>query len=273
MALPEIIKGLLDSGVHFGHLSKHWNPKMAKYIFGKKKNIYIINLEKTAQKLEEAKEFVKKVTQRDGKILFVATKKQLRDLIKEQVSLCAMPYVVERWVGGFLTNFPTIRERVKKYKDLMEKRSQGAFEKTPGKELVRLNRMMQRMEKNYSGVINLESLPQCIFVVDPKREIACIREANKLSIPIVALIDTDADPDTIEYPIPGNDDAMKSVKYVILHIVEAIKAGLTTGLTNREVIDVKQEQTQSQPIEQAAEISDETPVKTEDGKAPAGEGL
>ena len=257
MALPDIIRGLLENGVHFGHLSKHWNPKMEKYIFGKKKNVYIIDLQKTAEKLEEAKDFVKKVAQRGGQILFVATKKQLRDLVKEQTVSCGMPYVVERWVGGLLTNFSTIRERVKRYIDLMEKRSQGVFDKMPGKEVVRLNREMERMEKNYSGLTAMEALPQCVFVIDPKREMACIREATKLSIPMVALVDTDADPDVIDYPIPGNDDAIKSVKYILSGIVEAINE----GVKNQEVIKEKAEASQ----EKESEVSErDTSEETKD---------
>jgi small subunit ribosomal protein S2 len=226
VTLPQVIKELLENGVHFGHLSKHWNPKMEKFIFGKKKNIYIIDLEKTAQKLDEAKEFVKKVAQSGGKILFVGTKRQLREVIKEEAISCNMPYVVERWVGGFLTNFTTIKRRIKEYVELIEKRNKGEFEKMPRKEVVKLNRKIEKMERNYSGVVNLEDLPACIYVVDPKREFACIREANKLSIPIVALIDTDADPEVIDYPIPGNDDAIKSVRYITSSIANSIREGL-----------------------------------------------
>lgn len=223
MALTEVIKELLESGVHFGHLSKHWNPKMKKFIFGKKKNIYIIDLEKTAEKLEEAKEFAKKIIQSGEKILFVATKKQLRELIRDQASSCNMPYVVERWVGGLLTNYTTIRSRIKRYVTLLEKRDTGGFDKMSRKEVTRLNREIERMEKIYSGLKKFDKLPACIFVVDPKREMACIKEANRLSIPIIALIDTDANPEVIDYPIPGNDDAIKSVRCISSSLVEAIK--------------------------------------------------
>ncbi|RKY39204.1 MAG: 30S ribosomal protein S2 [Candidatus Omnitrophota bacterium] len=225
MALPEIIQKLLEHGVHFGHLSKHWNPKMKKFIFGKKKNVYIIDLEKTVKNLERAKEFVKDIAKRGGKILFVGTKKQLQDTIKELASSCQMPYIVERWVGGFLTNFVTIKERIKKYMELKEKKEKGEFDKLPHKEVVRLNRELERMEKLYSGVTTLEDLPECIYVVDPKRENTCIREASRLSIPVVALIDTDSDPEVIDYPIPGNDDAIRSVGFITQLIVEAILEG------------------------------------------------
>lgn len=240
MALPEIIKDLLESGVHFGHLSKNWNPRMKPYIFGKKKDVYIINLEKTAAKLEEAKDFAKTTAQKGGTILFVATKRQLRDLIKELADSCKMPYVVERWVGGFLTNFPVIRKRVKAYINLINSRDSGGFDKILKKEVVCLNREIERMEKNYKGVKKLEQLPSCVFVVDPKKEAACIREANKLGIPIIALIDTDANPDEVTYPIPGNDDAIRSVKCIIGKIVEAINEGLSKSKILEEKID-KQE--------------------------------
>ncbi|MCK9574299.1 MAG: 30S ribosomal protein S2, partial [Candidatus Omnitrophica bacterium] len=159
MALTEVIKELLENGVHFGHLSKHWNPKMKKFIFGKKKNIYIIDLEKTAEKIEEAKEFAKKIVQQSEKILFVATKKQLRDLMKEQAGSCNMPYVVERWVGGLLTNYSTIRTRIKRYVTLLEKRDNGEFDKMPRKEVTKLNREIERMEKIYSGLKSFDKLP------------------------------------------------------------------------------------------------------------------
>jgi small subunit ribosomal protein S2 len=225
MALPEMIKGLLEGGVHFGHLSKHWNPKMKKFIFGKKKNVYIIDLEKTAQQLEQAKEFLKQIAQSGEQVLFVATKKQLRGVVKELASSCNMPYVSERWVGGLLTNFSTVRTRVNKYLELIEKREKGDFGKMVKKEVVKMNREIARMEKIYSGVTLLESLPGCVYVVDPKKENACVREVNKLSIPIVALIDTDANPEVIDYPVPGNDDSIKSVKYITSSLVEAINEG------------------------------------------------
>jgi small subunit ribosomal protein S2 len=225
MAIPEIIKELLENGVHFGHLAKHWNPKMKKFIFGKKKNIYIIDLEKTVIKLEEAKEFVKNISKKGGKVVFMSTKKQLRDVMKEQAIACGMPYVSIRWVGGFLTNFSTVYQRMKKYISLLEKRKNGDFEKLPRKEVVRLNRELTRMEKNYSGVASITELPAAIFLIDPKKELACVREANISGVPIVALVDTDADPEVIDYPIPGNDDAIKSVKYIAAAIADAIKEG------------------------------------------------
>ncbi len=223
MAVPQIIRELLESGVHFGHLKKHWNPKMKRFIFDRKKNIYIIDLEKTAEKLEEARDFVRKVVSRGGKVLFVATKKQLKDTVEELAKSCGMPYIVERWVGGFLTNFSTIQMRIKKYLELKERKSKGELEHLPTKEALRLNKELEKMERNYRGVVDLANLPDCVYIVDPKRENIAVREARRLSIPIIALIDTDSDPDMIDYPIPGNDDAIKSVRYITSRIVEAIK--------------------------------------------------
>lgn len=253
MALPAIIMDLLESGVHFGHLSKHWNPKMKGFIFGKKKNVYIIDLEKTAQKIQEAKDFLKEKAQSGEKILFVATKKQLRGLVKELAVSVGMPYVTQRWVGGLLTNFSTVRSRINKYINLLEQREKGGFDTMIKKEVVKLNRQMERMAKSYSGVTSLDDLPDCIYVVDPKKEGTCVREARKLKIPIVALIDTDADPGIIDYPIPGNDDSIKSVKYITTCLIEAIQEGL------KKVKSAKLEE----PVEENKEVVDAA-TKSED---------
>ncbi len=254
MALPEIITELLECGVHFGHLSKHWNPKMKRFIFGKKKNVYIIDLEKTAQKLQEAKEFAKQKTKDGEKILFVATKKQLRGIVKELASSCDMPYVAERWVGGLLTNFSTVRRRVEKYLEFLKKRETGGFDIMVKKEVVKINREIERMERSYSGVTSLEGLPGCVFVVDPKKEVACVREVNKLGIPIIALIDTDANPDIIDYPIPGNDDSIKSVKYITSSLVEAIKEELNKITKAKKSQEEESEKAKSAAEEKTAEV-------------------
>lgn len=225
MGLSEIIRNLLENGVHFGHLSKHWNPKMKKFIFGKKKNVYIIDLEKTAEKLQEAKDFVKNVVADGGNVLFVGTKRQIKGTIEDFALSCEMPYVVERWIGGFLTNFQTIQKRIQKYVSLKEKKEKGTLEKFSNKETLRLNRDIAKMEKNYRGVVSLNKVPDCVYIIDPKKESAAVREAQKLSIPIVALVDTDSDPEEVNCPIPGNDDAIKSVRYITSCLVEAIQEG------------------------------------------------
>ncbi|MCK5491596.1 MAG: 30S ribosomal protein S2 [Candidatus Omnitrophica bacterium] len=228
MALPVVIQELLECGVHFGHLSKHWNPKMKSYIFGKKKNVYIIDLEKTAVKLDEAKEFLKQKAQSGGRILFVGTKKQIRSVVRELAVSCNMPYVSERWVGGLLTNYTTVRCRINKYLEYLKNRENGDFEKLKKKEVLKLNREIERMEKIYSGVTSLVNLPDCVVVIDPKKETACVREVSKLGIPIVALIDTDANPEVVDYPVPGNDDSIKSVKYIVTSLVDAINEGFAS---------------------------------------------
>lgn len=225
MGLSGVIKQMLEGGVHFGHLKRNWNPKMSKFVFGRKKNISIINLEKTAQKLEEAKDFLREKAKSGEVILFVGTKRQIRPAIKELAATCKMPYVDQKWVGGLLTNFPTIKKRLKRYLELIQMRESGQFNSIPGKEVVRLNREISRMDKKYSGLTALEGLPECVVVVDPGRERACVKEAIKLAIPLVALIDTDSNPDEIDYPIPGNDDAIRSVRFVINSLVEAILQG------------------------------------------------
>ena len=222
MALPEELNKLLESGVHFGHQAKRWNPKMKKFIFGKRSGIYIIDLEKTLEKIKEAQDFLKEVVKDDKEILFVATKKQARGLIRQVAEGCNMPYVAERWVGGLLTNFDVISVRIERYKQLIADRDAGVFDKFPKKEVVRLNRELEKMEKNFEGVKNMKSMPGTLFVVDPKKESLAVQEARKAEIPIVALIDTDSDPEIIDYPIPGNDDALKSVRTVLSFIVDAI---------------------------------------------------
>lgn len=251
MGLPNIIKELLENGVHFGHLSKHWNPRMKRFIFGKKKNIYIIDLEKTAQQLEEAKDFIRRVITDDGFVLFVATKRQLKDTVEQLAVSCQMPYVVERWIGGFLTNFATIQARIKRYIETKEKKERGDFQKTRAKkEILKIGRELEKMERNYRGVVNMDTLPNCLFIVDPKRETAAVREARKLGIPIIALIDTDSDPEIIDYPVPGNDDAIKSVRCIVAYIVEAVKQAQSEKKTKKKEVNAA---VSSQQVEDAGE--------------------
>jgi len=214
---------------------------------------------------------VRKIIGQDKKILFVATKKQLRDTIKDEALTCNMPYVVERWVGGLLTNFSTIRERVKRYSLLLEKRKNGEFEAMPRKEVTRLRRELERMDKIYSGITSLGDLPACIYIVDPKKEIACVREANRLSIPIVGLIDTDADPDVIDWPVPGNDDAIKSVRYITSALTEAIKE---EQKKTAQILKKKEEEAEKategkkeEPDVEKYEVLDEETIKEKETKA------
>jgi len=222
LALPEELTKLLEAGVHFGHQAKRWNPKMEKFIFGKRSGIYIIDLEKTLVKLKEAQEFLRGVVGEGKDILFVGTKKQAQGVIRQVAESLNMPYVVERWVGGLLTNFEVVSSRIAKYKELLKAREEGRFDELPKKEVVRLNRELERMERNFSGLKHMEELPGALFVVDPKKEYLSVREARKVGLPIVALVDTDSDPEVIDYPIPGNDDALKSIKTIISFIADAV---------------------------------------------------
>lgn len=260
MALPVLIKNLLENGVHFGHLRKHWNPKMKPYIFGRKKNIYIIDLEKTSEKLQEAKEFLSHLAEKGGTILFVATKRQLKDIVAELAQQCQMPYIVERWIGGFLTNFSTMQKRMKQLLDIRKMKESGELEKLSNKEYLRIEKEYLKMEKNYRGVVGLHNLPDCLLLVDPKREYAAVREARKLGIPIVAIIDTDADPDQVDYPIPGNDDAIKSVRYLISELVLAIQQGLQNKVSQQsseEEVNNSSSATDSNDIPQNLESNPE----------------
>ncbi|MFO8052402.1 MAG: 30S ribosomal protein S2, partial [Candidatus Omnitrophota bacterium] len=264
MGLTDTIKKMLEGGVHFGHLKRNWNPKMQKFIFGRKKNIYIIDLEKTTKMLDQAKEFLKETAKSGGTILFVGTKRQIRPVIKELAHSCDMPYVDQKWVGGLLTNFSTIKKRLQRYLELLKMRENSEFDNIPSKEVVRLNRQISRMDKNYSGLSTLKTLPDCVFVVDPKREKACVREAAKLSIPLVALIDTDANPEEVNYPIPGNDDAIRSVKFIVSSLVEAVNE----GRQDYHMIQKEKESEKQEGGEDKQEDKKDLENQTEDQKQP-----
>jgi len=251
LALPEELNRLLEAGVHFGHRAKRWNPKMEKFIFGKRSGIYIIDLEKTLEKIREAQEFLKNLVKEEKDILFVGTKKQAQGVIKEIAQACNMPYVVDRWVGGLLTNFKVVSSRIERYKKLLKDRESGNFEKLLKKEVVMLNKEIEKMEKNFVGVKNMENMPAALLVVDPKKEILAVKEAIKVGIPVVALIDTDSDPDIIDYPMPGNDDALKSIKTVLSFVMDAIGE----ILTEKENKAVEKEQAEEKEAAGEAEIT------------------
>ncbi len=221
----KLIKQFLEAGVHFGHQTNRWNPKMEKFIFGEKSGIYIIDLEKTKDALEEAREFIKDVTRAGSYVLFVGTKKQAQTIIKEQALRCGMFHVNVRWLGGTLTNFSTIRKSVKKLVDLENTKTDGTYEAVSKKERANINKEIEKLNKTLGGIRNMDRLPGALFVVDSKKEAIAVREANKLSIPVAALVDTNCDPDAIDYVIPGNDDAIKSISLIISLITESIIEG------------------------------------------------
>lgn len=216
------MKQLLEAGVHFGHQTRRWNPKMAEYIFTERNGIYIIDLQKTVKKLEEAYMFVRDLTADGGEILFVGTKKQAQISIKEEAERCGMPYVDARWLGGMMTNFRTIRRRIDRLNQLRKMAEDGTFDMLPKKEVIKLNGEIERLEKFLGGIQNMKKIPAALFIVDPRKERIAVAEAKKLHIPIVAIVDTNCDPDEIDYVIPGNDDAIRAVKLIAATMANAV---------------------------------------------------
>ncbi len=219
------MKQLLEAGVHFGHQTRRWNPKMAKFIFTERNGIYIIDLQKTVKKLDEAYNFVRDVALEGGMLLFVGTKKQAQESIREEASRCGMPYVNARWLGGMLTNFRTIRRRIDRMEQLNTMREDGTFAMLPKKEVIKLELEMEKLEKFLGGVKSMNGLPKALFVVDPRKEHIAVAEARKLNIPIVGIVDTNCDPDEIDYVIPGNDDAIRAVRLISSAMADAIIEG------------------------------------------------
>ena len=219
------MKQLLEAGVHFGHQTRRWNPKMAKYIFTERNGIYIIDLQKTVKKLDEAYNYVKEVAAEGGDILFVGTKKQAQDAIKEEAERCGQFYVNARWLGGMLTNFKTMRTRIARLNQLQKMQADGTFDLLPKKEVIKLQLEIAKLEKYLGGVKEMKELPGALFVVDSRKEKNAIAEARKLGIPIVAIVDTNCDPDEIDYVIPGNDDAIRAIKLISQTMANAVLEG------------------------------------------------
>ena len=219
------MKQLLEAGVHFGHQTRRWNPKMAPYIFTERNGIYIIDLQKTVKKLDEAYNFIREVSANGGEVLFVGTKKQAGDSIKEEAERCGMHYVNARWLGGMLTNFKTIQKRIERLAQLRKMEEDGTFELLPKKEVVKLKLEIEKLEKFIGGIKQMKTLPAALFIVDPKKEKIAVSEARKLNIPIVAIVDTNCDPDEVDYVIPGNDDAIRAVKLIAGAMANAVMEG------------------------------------------------
>ena len=216
------MKQLLEAGVHFGHQTRRWNPKMAQYIFTERNGIYIIDLQKTVKKLEEAYDFVRELSANGGTVLFVGTKKQAGDSIREEAERAGAYYVNARWLGGMLTNFETIRKRIRRLEQLRKMEADGTFERLPKKEVVKLELEIEKLEKYLGGIKDMNKLPAAMFVVDPRKEKIAVAEAHKLGIPVIAIVDTNCDPDEIDYVIPGNDDAIRAVKLIAGAMADAI---------------------------------------------------
>ena len=219
------MKQLLEAGVHFGHQTRRWNPKMAEYIFTERNGIYIIDLQKTVKKIEEAYDFIREVAADGGEILFVGTKKQAQETIKEEAVRVGMHYVDARWLGGMLTNFKTIKKRIERLAQLHKMEEDGTFDLLPKKEVIGLKGEMEKLEKYLGGIKEMKKAPAAIFIVDPRKERIAIAEAKKLNIPIVAIVDTNCDPEDVDYVIPGNDDAIRAVKLVVSTIANAVVEG------------------------------------------------
>ncbi len=219
------MKQLLEAGVHFGHQTRRWNPKMAEYIFTERNGIYIIDLQKTVKKVEEAYSFIRDVAADGGSVLFVGTKKQAQEAIREEAERTGMYFVNARWLGGMLTNFKTIKKRIDRLFQLKKMREDGTMDLLPKKEVIKLNLEEEKLEKFLGGIKEMKELPSAIFIVDPRKEKNAIAEAHRLGIPIVAIVDTNCDPEEVDYPIPGNDDAIRAVKLIVSTMGNAILEG------------------------------------------------
>ena len=219
------MKQLLEAGVHFGHQTRRWNPKMKEYIFTERNGIYIIDLQKTVKKIDEAYNFVRDIAMNDGTVLFVGTKKQAQESIEQEAKRCEMFYVNQRWLGGLLTNFKTIQTRIAKLNQINKMEADGDFDLLPKKEVIQLCALREKLMKNLGGIKEMKKLPSCMFVVDPRTEHIAVMEARNLGIPIVAIVDTNCDPDDVDYVIPGNDDAIRAVKLIASKIADAVLEG------------------------------------------------
>ena len=238
------MKQLLEAGVHFGHQTRRWNPKMAKYIFTERNGIYIIDLQKTVKKVDEAYNFIRETAQNGGSILFVGTKKQAQEAMREEAVRCNQYYVNERWLGGMMTNFKTIQKRVARLRQLEKMEEDGTFEVLPKKEVLGLRHEMEKLNRNLGGIKEMKKLPAALFVVDPRKEHIAVLEARKLNIPIVATVDTNCDPDEVDYVIPANDDAIRAVRLLASKMADAVLEGRQGQQTaETETADVPAEET------------------------------
>ena len=253
------MKQLLEAGVHFGHLTRRWDPRMAEYIFQARNGIHIIDLQKTSKKIDEAYRFIKEQVEEGKEILFVGTKKQAQECVKEAAEACGMYYVDQRWLGGMLTNFDTIQKRIGRLKELEQMQQDGTFDVLPKKEVILLKKEMEKLEKNLGGIKEMKQLPGVLFVVDPKKERIAILEARKLNIPIVGLVDTNCNPEDVDYVIPGNDDAIRAVKLITEVMGNAViegKQGEAFEPENKE--QIVEEEAQPTSIEEVVGQTEET---------------
>jgi small subunit ribosomal protein S2 len=263
------IQELLDNGVHFGHLTRKWNPNMAPYIYTERNGVHIIDLYKTAAKIEETSEALKKIANSGRKILFVATKKQAKDIVAEKAEAVGMPYITERWPGGMLTNFVTIRKAVKKMTSIDRMKQDGSFDALSKREKLQINRQREKLEKNLGSISDMTRLPGALFIVDIKKEHIAVAEAMKLSIPIFAMVDTNSDPRLVDYVIPANDDASKSIDKVLSYVTDAIAEGLSDRKADKDKVkEAKAPKKEEAPKKEAAPkveaaVTEEAPATKE----------
>lgn len=253
------MKQLLEAGVHFGHQTRRWNPKMEKYIFTERNGIYIIDLQKTVRKVEEVYRYVRELSQSGGTLLFIGTKKQAQDSVREEAERCGMFYVNQRWLGGTLTNFQTIKTRIQRLKDIEKMEEDGTFDVLPKKEVLLLKREKEKLEKFLGGIKEMKKLPDAVFVIDPRKERIAIAEARKLNIPIIGIVDTNCDPDEIDYVIPANDDAIRAVRLLTSKIADAI----LEGKQGEETAEVEAQTAEKSVEEKTEEAEAKTETKTE----------
>ncbi len=267
------MRDLLEAGAHFGHQTRYWNPKMNEFIFGARNNIHIINLEKTVPALNTALDYVHGVAARRNKILFVGTKRSASKVIKESAERAGMPYVDKRWLGGMLTNYKTIRQSIRKLRDLETQKTDGTFEKLTKKEALSRQRELDKLESSLGGIKDMGGLPDVLFVVDVDHEDIAVTEARKLGIPVIGIVDTNSDPDGIDYVIPGNDDAIRSIRLFVSAIADAALAGRAEGqgdVSPDEFVEVAEEEAAA-PAAEEAPAADKEPAAEEAAEAPAAE--
>lgn len=248
----ELVRQLLEAGVHFGHQTKRWHPKMKQFIFGSRSGIYIIDLEKTEQHLEAAGAFLEELAAKGQQVLYVGTKKQAQSILAAEAKRAGQPYVITRWLGGTLTNYETIKHNIERLNELREKKKTGYFERLSKKDAKNLDRQLERLEENFCGMAEMRRLPGCVFVVDTKRELIAVQEANRLKIPVVAICDTNADPDLITYPVPGNDDALRSIRLITGLLTTRFIAGQSRWALQQQASKQVAEAAAAAPAEAAA---------------------
>jgi small subunit ribosomal protein S2 len=260
------MKELLEAGVHFGHQSRRWNPKMAPYIFAERNGIYIIDLQKTLRQLQTAYEFVQDVAARDGAVLFVGTKKQTQETVADEAARCQMFHVNHRWLGGMLTNYETIRRSISRLTKIEGDEANGVFEQLPKKEVIRLKREQTKLDNNLAGIKTMGKLPEAVIITDTRKEHIAVKEANKLGVPVVAIVDTNCDPDPIDYPIPANDDAIRAIKLICSVLATAVIEGRASVLEGADDPEASLEEAGEPEASEPESATDEDDVKNQESE-------